>query len=377
MKKVSTKKVTFRLKSMGLIAFSFFIIFTQSCKKIEMYLHNHQPSKSDSTKFTVHTNVADPMLAEAKLSNGTIIDFYGTKDIETETENLTQVILKSETDTIYYLYDDQHRLIQMIGKNGTSFTYNWETSTKAAVTISVPAEHAQINTEYDFVNQATAAQGTLVINHTIKTRPKTPLKLTFKGHSLHSNLINQAVETSSIQVSVQQCGLPSYGQVYVDVIGTVTGINFGRFPGYQVQTGLYNVSLPTSDAPTFDAQENCESVANALEYACVLTEFPGYETFCAYLDGIIIIGTDGITAPAAAAIFELCESGSEGLKTICETVGASPTEGAPSIADEICNSSVFKNLTFTEDVRLTPLVIALPNDIYGLSETSPKNGPFP
>lgn len=349
------------------------IISLSTCKKLENYIKHHQQhGNKDSTTFKIYTNVADPLLAEAKTPDGTILDFYGTKDAKRQSENLKQIILINKTDTLYYLYDSLHKISKIISAKGASFTFNWLNDTKAALTISVPDQHFQVNTEYDFGIQTNL---TPFVSHFNKRKIK-PLKLEYSEKSQSNIINNQLTASSSTFVLVQQCDLPSSGDVYVDVVGNVTEKYFGRFPGYEVQQGVYEVSLPTDNQPTIDFHESCASVADALEVACPLTELPGYASFCSYLTSIIVVGSEGTTAAAAGQIFALCEASAAGFETICKTVGASPTPGAPSFADQICASDFF-NRTFTETVSLRPLVIAVLHDVHGLWENAPANGPFP
>lgn len=359
------------------------------------------------SNFTIMTNSSDPLLVTAKTSDGRVVECFGTRGVSGKPTVIDQIFLRSDNgDAIRYDLDSTGRPIKMIAIDGTQFLLNWTSSTTAAATIISSDGTAQVNTTVDFgpASKAAALGLSSFAPNTTPTKKngslprggrritlqldppqagamKSPAMLgaqTDADMSVLAGTILAAQGGGACTVRVTSCDLPEENaDVYV-VVNTDGQFKkfLGSFRASRVTAGIYQATIPTNLAPSINPSEICESLADALGNVCdVGFSAPGVpEALCLQIS--VAVALTFIGAPIAAGIETACLSVTSGLDLYCNTVGASPAPGGPSIADTLCKADAL-NRTFVDDILLTPKMACLPTACVGGSRLVPGQGPFP
>jgi YD repeat-containing protein len=321
------------------------------------------------TDLTVMSNANDPLLVRANVPGNKVIDVYATRDNLGKPIAVTDIVIKSPTDTLYYKFNAQQRLSAIFTPNGTQFHFSWISQNKANLTVLGPDGVSQLSTQVDFSSQPQVAR----VNTDGVERVNTPLQLSFTPGPL-SQVSATAAPAQNAVISVLQCQSLTDAQVYV-VAKSLSGSVLGNFPAQRISKGKYSVGIPTSLAPTINPGEYCEAIADVLGYACLAVENPSLPIyFCAALT--TLVASSGYGAAFAGPVLSACTAAMAGLELYCGTFGAEPAPGAPSLADMICKSK-YLDRTIVQDITITPYVIALPSNVYGLSATVTPQGNIP
>jgi len=355
-----------------------------------------------TSSFKIPVNAADPLLLRAIATDGQIIDFVGTRDATGVPLSLNLIEIRPPSDDgsanpLRYLLDSDHRPVRIHNSDGTQFDFTWITATQVALAVLTPDGQTQVNTFVD-LSLAPSAPGSSSIaspipsgaiavvptggsTFTSNTAPRGGQRVILQhGGSPSAAAVNgiaaMTVASSSVNVQVDGCGgLPTDGDVYVKVLDT-QGVFLGQYPATRVSQGNYVAGLPSGLAPTLNPGEICGTLATVLGATCDwLIDIPGAPQYlCAALT--IAVAATGVGAVVAGEIAAACEAVTGGLELYCKTLNTSGAPGSPSLADVLCESEALDR-TFTADVLLVPIVIALPTNIVGSPLRAPGNGPFP
>jgi hypothetical protein len=351
----------------------------------------------------IPVNAADPLLLRATAPDGRIIDYFGTRDANGLPLSLNLIEIRtsssdSSDNPLRYLLDSSNRPVRMYSSDGTRFDLSWLTATQVALTVRTADGKTQVNTSVDLslAPAASGASSVATLGPSGATAVSSIGASSFKSNTVaragrhvilqHTPAISAVAlniatapvgGTSSVNVEVDSCGGLSTGpdEVYVRVL-TTGGDFLGRFPAARVGDGQYVATLPSGLAPMLNVGELCGSLAEKLGFVCdTVIEVPGtLEYLCAQLT--VAVAATVIGALFAAEIFAACELVMAGLELYCKTLNVSGGPGTPSLAERLCESPALDR-TFTSDVLLVPLVIALPTDAVGIPRPAHGNGPFP
>jgi hypothetical protein len=356
-----------------------------------------------ASAFQIPVNAADPLLLRATASDGSLIDYFGTKDATGHPLSVNLIEIRpsssdSSVNPLRYLLDSTNRPVRMYNSDGTRFDLSWITTTHVALTVRTADGKTQVNTFIDLslAPPAAGAPATVMPRPNGATAVASPAASSLESHTVpragrHVTLkhippvsaaaLKAAAATaggSNVDVEVDGCGggpSTSAADVYVRVLST-GGVFLGEFPATTVGGGHYVATLPSGIALSVNVGEICDSLATVLDLTCqTLIEQPGAAAYLCVALAAAVAST-GIGAPIAAGIAAACAALVAGLELYCLTLNASPVPGAPSLAEMICGSQAL-NRTFTSDVVLVPLVIALPADVVGSPIQAPGDGPFP
>lgn len=358
------------------------------------------------SNFTIMTNSSDPLLVTAKISDGRVVEYFGTRDVSSKPTAVDQIFIRSDNgDAIQYDLDSTGRPTRMIAIDGTQFLLNWTSSTTVAVTVITSDGTAQVNTTVDFEQASNnVAVGLSSLAPTVPTPrnngspsrggrrvtlqlgpPQTGALKSSEMLGAHTDadisalartiLAAQGVGTCTVRVT--SCDLPEENaEVYVIV---KTDDQFKRFLGQfrasRVTAGIYQATIPSNVAPSINPREICESLAGALGKVCdgVFTVPLLAETLCSQIASALAL--TAIAAPTALAITAVCGSVTLGLDLYCNTLAVS-SPGGLSRADILCKADALNRIF--GDILLSPRVVpCLPTACVGATRQALGQGPYP
>jgi hypothetical protein len=191
-----------------------------------------------------------------------------------------------------------------------------------------------------------------------------------------------AAEAGAGLVKVTRCGTPvNNAAVGVTVIPSAAPSDAYNVPAKFTGSGQYSYSIPTQPGAGQKVENLCTGLAEGVGKVCDgLSFFPqGVEFVIAETlrAALVLVG---LGAGAVAAVVGAFMVAFEAAKLYCDTLGAGPAPGAPSIAEKLCGniSEVVDRFTNGE-VRLIPLVFipgrGLVDGLNGM--TALATGPFP
>ncbi len=338
-------------------------------------------------------NPADPLLLRAVTSRGEVVEYFGKKDSLGQASALTSVRVTKDSKTTNITLDDKGRPSQIQAFDGTFFKITWQSNTSIVVTALSSDGSVQVNIPIDLAAQAVAWRDssrthdlaarsgneteTPLINRSPRGGKPVELNVRPVDHLENSPPLTPA---GTSVVNVVRCGNPvNDASVAMTVIPSSAPSSAYTTPGTLGSPGQYSVSIPTAASPGQKAQDVCGNIAGALGTGCdgLSTIPPGMEAvLCAQIG--VAVSTVG-TPAAGGAVFAACEVSFVGARLYCDTLGWSPTVGAPSLLELLCGNigSIVDRFAGGE-VRLIPIVFVPGRGILDTSGlTAPSSGPFP
>jgi hypothetical protein len=334
------------------------------------------------TRFTLFSNRNDPLLLRAEPPTGEVLEYYGEKnDLGVATSVKSFRIQAANGQATSYLLDQQARPVQIYASNGVVFKLSWQANQVIVITAISPNGATQVNASVKMVGSST--NGLPQLSETTASRETiSRFYRAFEPNPLAESepsgvLLPTATAPSSSLVTVKRCGLPvNDARVSISVSA---GVQSGSFPGVLVGDGVYRVSLPSFDSDAGSrAKEKCETIAGILGVGCQALEIlgPAQPLFCPALSVALafIPGAE----PAIPAIFDACISAFASLEVYCSTLGASPAQGAPDLAELICGAGSIIDRAPTTPVQLSAVALIPGKGVAeSNSATAPASGPFP
>lgn len=351
------------------VVFLFCSVFFFACIKP----HVHDEPKSN---LIVYTNSTDPLLVSAKSDDGFVADFFGRRDANGVPAKIELIVVKKQTDTIYYYLDAMSRPNRIVTNTGVEYLLDWVTNTNVSLTAVSNDGQTQINTLVKMMLNPSGQhnnQVSRIINHSRKGRS---LALGFKPGINNIQTANVTARINgTAHINITRCGFPaSVNDVFVKAWAR-SGEYIGSFPGALVSQGKFSYTIPDAAAAVVPPGEICSKIEGILADVC---SYKGPELIAALCPALsVAIASSGIGAPAAAALIAACPKIAAGLELYCATLGYDADVNV-SLAQRICQAEHI-NRKFT-DLVIRGVVHAIPNNIYGPSQivqVIPPNTSFP
>jgi len=340
-----------------------------------------------SPTFTTFVNLDDPRLLTAVASTGEIITYFGERGADGLAESVSAILVEdlSGEETLLEV-DDQGRLTKITAANGAVIEIEWISDTEILVSAISPEGVVQANVSVDLNNLPATAPATAsvrkeggVAKREENLEPRGGIGVALvelededpAGAAVAAN----ATATGTSKITVTRCGEPVENASVKLLVNPPNGSTFSVFAGH-TGGGCYEVTLPVETTnPGKTAEEICESIAGVFGKLCTGLQLinPAAELqICGAIAAAIDAALLGPTGEGAA-ILVACEAGFRSARLACNTVGASPAPGAPSIADAICDQvDDAVNAVLAGDTTLTPIV-TIPGQ--GVFTAPAKNGP--
>lgn len=346
-----------------------------------------QLPKSFTAEYQMPPRSQNPLLMRAIRSDGYIVDYFGSRNQEGIPTALESVsVLQEGNDLPVSITMEDERPRDIVTGDGSRFLITWVDETNIRITATTSNGKYQVSIPVDLENP----EATLLLKgldaESFKQREPCA-----EGDEKGSVSVQTADETQKINnkpselvtISLSRCGQPYNSETPVrvqyqsDELGTVNYI------ANQTGTGIYAAEVPTYD-PSDDTPigDVCTDVVGALGITCTaLTGLTpvGVGAICTAISGAVDVIAGGPTGEAIV-IFGACQAGLNAALIYCETIGAGPAPGAPSLADIICEGVSQLELP-SETITLTPYVFD-PQEgqfgtwVYGDRLTFPATGPF-
>lgn len=342
----------------------------------------------DKTEALANLNPDEPIILSVSNEKGESVVVMGRKDDTGHPEAIEQMIITMPSEEAPTEVSFENDLIkEVIAPNGVRFQFEWLSATKAALTLIDPNTNEQLNTVIDLANtNQTAIQKN---TRSVATEPRIgDCELIVK--TIDSVEPTEATNTTTRSadgvvgnVYLKQCGAPTYGQCWVNVYDYSTMPNSygrgkyrGRFNCTEVAKGHYQFKLPRNYHEHHDLGDYCDDINDVLGKICTINSFtfPGSKQYLCYLiSGVIASGV--VSAPVAALFQTACISISTALDVTCSILngGMELPEGAPNLADGLCNILQEMDYTWDTPLYLVPTLNAIPNYIYGTSQVYEAN----
>lgn len=315
--------------------------------------------------YTLFVNPADKHLLQAANSDGSVVDYFGTKDANGLVKSITSAIVAlpdGHTETIQY--DATGRPVHVFGQDGSDLSFTWVSDTQLVVSALTGGDHSfRVNVPIDLQtgkDSSLAAASLAPAGETPLTGQPSPSP---SGQLAISPSTFSSMTTATGLIHVTECGAPVSDAevfVYVKKLGPL-------LPGETLETfylatptanpGEYEVLLPISPS---DAGANTEEILNALADALgKVCELSGpIETYGpTYICPALATAAGAVlkSPTAAAKVAAVCESGVAALVTACK-VGGQPGGGeflqalnklVKYVVDELANDSYQLTATAT------------------------------
>ncbi len=301
---------------------------------------------SDKNHLSLYTNPTDPQILKLKTKNGATAEYFAEKDETGKPTHLTHIYVNNPDGTeTKVIMDSQGRPARLLNEDGSEVRVTWLNDTSIEVTILIPGEETPPPTVIDLQNQAASlsAQYKSSLNNA----------QTVESSELPFNTVEYSTIPSSFSVDtfVKQCGTPRNDAIVE--MRVKDGEHIDTFPTKFKGNGQYRARIPTQKTgagATFE--EICSNTETVLGIACDAS--PAFAAsalhWCVYSN---------------VAYFE-CVAAAEAAVTsyafYCNTVGYSPSPGAPSWAGEFCTDGGIDNFVeraidiFAEGIYLSPLI---------------------
>lgn len=349
-------------------------------------------SGDGSVQALANLNPDEPIIIDVSNDAGQSVVLMGTKTSTGHADKLQQMIItipEEENPTEVFL-DENERVQEMIAPNGVRFQFDWVSEKAVVLTLIDPNTNEQLNTFVDFSAQNEQAQ-------VVKSRSKTTVQrsgastLTIEPISCATSfpVLEANTRTSGGivgNVYLEQCGVPTTAQCWVNVYdySNLTGaFGRGRFRGRftckKVADGHYQFELPPNYHVHHDIADYCDAINDVIGKVCGLNAWtaPGTgakQYLCLQISAALASGI--VSAPVAAAFLVACETTSTALDVGCALINGNMElpEGAPNLADGLCEVLREMNYTWDTPLVLQPVVNALPSNIYGMSQIYEADG---
>jgi hypothetical protein len=340
--------------------------------------------------LSAFSNPADPLILRAQTAKGETIDYFGGKDAQGKATSLTSVRVSTSDNKVTNIgLDSQARPTQIHASNGVSIKITWLSSTNILVTAITADGAIQANTTIDFTSLTASAiyrphpsaetSGVTRNAALAATRVDASYGRAVRHKDAGTNPSASAAAGIS-QVNVTRCGNPvNDADVGMTVIPSSNPSNAFTLPATFAGSGQYNVSIPSQPSPGEDIQQRCEDIAGALGHGCEGLEAlpPGSEHYIAARLGLAVAE---FGPEASAAVFAGIEVGFAAARLYCETLGYSPAEGAPDLAELLCGGiGALIDRFAAGDLHLIPIVSIPGKGVVdgGSGATVPSSGSFP
>ena len=338
------------------------------------------PPPAVTTPFTVMSNTFDPLLVSAKIDDGTVVEYFGTRDADGLPTSLNAVTLTaSGGEQTAFTLDSEGRPVMATAPNGVQMTFDWIEQRKVVIVATTPDGQTQVSTVVDFDAPQQGSPSIFsdgAVGNGVAMRQGQRATLELKPARQSMSPLAPGLRDVAITVKVCDVPDPNPVQVFLTITPGLTKQPI-TVPAKFVGNGIYSATVPDGAAATVDFGELCETSAVVLGYGCTAIELLGPAAptlICAGISAAIDLLLGGPTGEGLL-IFAACQKITAGLVIYCETIGQS-IPGGPSLLDMLCKSE-FINRTITGDVTIQAWVNALPSNVQSARVTAPGDGPFP
>ncbi|MCF0070796.1 hypothetical protein LZD49_09960 [Dyadobacter sp. CY261] len=356
------------LKQLGLGA-GVLVVF-QNCDKDEK-----GPVKTES-KYTLMTNAADPLLMTALSNGGELVKVFGRRDTAGVPLSVDAITLGDVDNGGLSYYYNNKTLNAAIAPNGSRFSFEWLSATRVIVTATTPDGAFQVTTPFSLDSNGKINQAkTKAVN---TSRKRGGLRMTFsqsaKAKKADFSANARIAGTGEVNILTTSCGGKADGIISLRVYDSDLK-KLDVIPAVRIAEGHYRATIPAESIPEVKKGIMCEYMPELLDIACTVTaDGAAALPICEAL-GLALTLTE-IGAVAGIPLMEACPAISGGLVTICETVGFSPTPGAPSASEELCNA-ILKYRQESRRLLLIAEAQAYPKSKYNPSVQVVPGGPYP
>lgn len=300
----------------------------------------------DLTTLTLTTNPSDPLIAIYTSADNEVVHYYGLRNQDGIPTEINLLTFQKEDETISIHFDSYGRPNLIYTEEGSQFMFDWIDAERAVFTAISGDGEIQINSVIDFRDKQN-----LNINHNLE-RIGRPLLLensvAVKSSDLEYFPKNFNYENKSL-IKVTDCGVPlNNAKPWVQVYGTTSNKNLGKFPTKKIGEGLYSSSIPSNVTILLDGTKIYNSSKNAIDKLCnasALVNFLEKRIICHEISIILAATKAGI--PVAVAFSALCNSAAFGLEVSC----SSAVPGSPTNIDTFLKANLVDR-SITEDVSM-------------------------
>jgi hypothetical protein len=337
--------------------------------------------------FELFINPSDPLLFSAQGSNGTLIEYFGTKtDTGLAISLETIIVTNAQGDATIIKVDANGRPTTIFAATGETFLLEWLTETRVLATVISSDGSLQVNTVIDF-----AAPAGITSTAHLPSQPSS----TARGgaHIAHGTHVGAVITplhglapagvaaTSQSIVTVTHCeDMPVEDAVARILVQPDSGDSF-IVPAPHIGNGQYAAAIPTKDVSAGETAESiCESVLSVLSGCFLIEPIPpqAITQICIGLGAAVDFALGGPTGEGAA-IFAACEVGLLAYQAACKINPAPDAPGAPGLLDVICeNIQAIVDRAVGDEYLLTPIVnIPGQGAFTAPAQSALVSGPFP
>jgi hypothetical protein len=324
-----------------------------------------EPEPETNAPVEVCLDVNNPLFARITTEENDLIQLYTDKDTYGYPTMLKEMIIELNDGSISdIIFGDNGKPVLMIAPNGVKIFLEWISDTFAALTAIDPTTGDQINTYIDLLEEDVPE--TKVATNIVKPRSG---NLEMKIESLipksaSPSLITRAEMSSGtipVRMNLKNCGSPTDGTCYIDVIGN-DGEYLSRCQGIKISQGVYEAQIPKSFFSDYqnqyEAGEVCDKIIDCLSKVCEI-------------DGYTNGGVKTILKIAGAKIATLPHIASKaigiGIASIADkVVDFCCDKVAPRLGSMLCQKMIKDFAIYNSThVTLLPRIYAIPHDIFG------------
>ncbi len=331
----------------------------------------------------------NPLLMRAIRSDGYTVDYFGSRTEAGVPSSLDSIsVLKEGDDTPVSITMENERPREIIADNGSKFIITWIDDTNIRITATTSNGKYQVSLPVNLEDPFSTSSPAKVDDASLIEREpcedgvnKGTITTTPNFEDIESPSV--ATDTGFATISLTRCGQAANADNPVLVRYESEELGTANFLATQIGSGIYQAEIPVyepdNDSPIGDI---CSSVVNMFGLTC--TAMTGWTTAqVTYVCGAIAAGIDlvaGGPTGEGVAILAGCIKGLTAAIIYCETLGAEPVPGAPSIDDLICEAII--NLEQPSGtITLQPQVFdpeqgPLGGWVEGSKLSFPSTGPF-
>lgn len=346
----------------------FALLLLTACQK--------ETPKPKEQPYQVNLNPTSPHILRHTQDDGTVVDYYGSKNEIGRTEQIQLVSVQApeeEQATLMHI-DANNRLSRINASNGEIYRFDWTSETTFRLTATTADKSQQVSIPIDLESPGFSPSGGTVEVRGGETIPHTGVRrapMQIELQPIKSTASNSSISTRgdnrTINLILTRCGQTLPIEEYANY-----PISLDFIPHYDLQGILppihgTNQYVIPEYGPTVVAElgDICGSVADGLGTVCtVLGPIAGSDALTTAICGALQI----YTPPGS---FLLCQRTFTAIDRVCLFAG-SPDVGIPSILGEFCN------LVGELEDDLTPDLVRLgfENHPGGDYAELPYNGPF-
>ncbi|MEI8158196.1 MAG: DUF1566 domain-containing protein [Burkholderiales bacterium] len=324
---------------------------------------------SPGPTVTLMTNPTDSELLSVLATDGTTVNYFGTRDAIGIAQTLNKIqFVSSDGSATWVELDVSSRPKKMRAANGSVFELLYSGTNQASVTATAGDGSAKVTTSFPL---GTAVAPTASLAAAASLQRSMPLFA--------------PAQTSDWSIQVNRCGVATdEADVYysISVPGQVS--NAGNGAAVSVGNGKYTASIPTGLKPSLtleNLRSASESIAGVLGNACDVLSFSGAgrpELYLATMCPFIGAALSTVTGPGGVAIGSACTAVSAAVLGYCAVLGESGVYHSASAAERILQGLQDPKV-FTSDIglRADVYVKGLPGAYVIGPSYAPSNGPFP